>query len=225
MFCSEKDAEHIQKLGNLIGAIGRHRQRINDYSKRLCNHYEMCCRDVFYGKKLFHLLQLHLGSKTYRPPNLEWLNSDDKFLSFFLGFCDGDGCIAKNKYAHLKIEIHLNWLNTLKEFQSRLRSLGIKSSVTTSSRGFALMRITKVYHVAALKKFGIKNHLPIMARKWDSLDENIILRRDIFKTKLPEIKALLSTGVSNKQACAIMNMGQASWYINLKKYRAELLAA
>lgn len=59
--------------------------------------------------------QLSNDPKTYNPLNINYNISKENYLSFIIGFIDGDGCIEvrNNKMAQLKVECHSSWFNNL----------------------------------------------------------------------------------------------------------------
>ena len=65
-------------------------------------------------------------NKTYDPPRVSVFDnlSDDCFLSLFVGFVDGDGCIqniaGKRKDVGLQIKNHGSWIKVLAYFEKRL---------------------------------------------------------------------------------------------------------
>lgn len=79
--------------------------------------------------------------KTYNPPKLIF-NNNDLFLSFLIGFIDGDGCIRKQtgrKDCSLTVKNYYTWENNLKEWFNKLHEISktksynniVKNKVTT----------------------------------------------------------------------------------------------
>jgi hypothetical protein len=114
----------------------------------------------------------NIGSrKTLNPPSLNFISDDSKFISFFIGFFDGDGCfdIRNNKISSMKIECHINWYPTLEYMIDRLMLIGISATLKTTTRGYACMRIYKQENFKRLKEFITANNIPVMRRKWDKV--------------------------------------------------------
>lgn len=115
------------------------------------------------------------NNKTTLPPDItHLLLHDDKVLAFFIGFFDGDGCfdIRKNVASGMKIECHENWFSVLEIFSIILKQiLDIESSLKFSSRGYAILRVSRYRSYQKLKIFGIEKQLPVLRRKWVNVDE------------------------------------------------------
>ena len=55
-------------------------------------------------------------NKTYRPPNLNWINNKNLFISLFAGYCDGDGSMqyaeskrTKTGATAIRFHVHTSW--------------------------------------------------------------------------------------------------------------------
>lgn len=114
------------------------------------------------------------SAKTYNPLNIDYNISEDMMLSFIVGLIDADGCIelAKtNKVKQIKIECHNSWLENLEKIGSFLKDrFDIKSVCTTTSRGYALFRITGHKNALFLREEILKLKIPYLNRKWDKID-------------------------------------------------------
>ena len=113
------------------------------------------------------------NNKTTNPPNLDSLQNQEKFMSFFIGFFDGDGCFGrdyKNKVSMMKIECHGSWYSTLESMGIKLKELfDIGSTLKMTKRGHACFRIYKKSNFIKLKNFIHDNNIPAMKRKWDGV--------------------------------------------------------
>ena len=89
--------------------------------------YSVSIGDPIETKKLMKIFDFKYR-KTYNPPSQEILqkelNTKEKFISFFIGFIDGDGWICINNKtlkSSLCLENHKSWLNIHNWFISRLK--------------------------------------------------------------------------------------------------------
>lgn len=160
---SIKDKDHLQKLADLLKVNLRTLK--NKQGKEYCT---ITCKDVKYGVILKDKMNIS-NNKTYNAPNLEFLDNKNKFLSFFAGFVDGDGCIVYRKETPylLRIMCHFNWLVNLEFFSKQLEKyteISTKTSIT--NRGYSCLTLTLSEKIRDLKTKFTKLNLPIMERKW-----------------------------------------------------------
>ncbi len=177
---SIKDKNHLEKLSNFLDV--KTHEYISNSSYGNFPYCRMSCQDVFYGKKILKKFGLNGKAKTYNPPK-KLIFEDKQFLSFLLGFIDGDGTFSNydNNCNMIRIELHSSWLNILKFFELELMKLGIINITTgINKRGFSYIKIYKHQNLKLLKEFGLRYNLPILDRKWKSININRILKR---KTK------------------------------------------
>jgi hypothetical protein len=164
---AKKDKEHLEKFKNFIGH-GKLALRSGDKSLG-GEYYEYKCMDVVNGNRFnqsFHIID----KKTYNPPNLDCLDSDWKFISFFIGFFDGDGCRGFSKLGKMnmmKISVHGSWLETLSNISDRIKIyLDIDCSVSMTKRGMANLTIFKEFNFKLFEDFVEEHKLPVLERKW-----------------------------------------------------------
>lgn len=222
---SIKDMDHLNKFRDFLGIQDRKLRLFRlktPFSNNLDGH-EYCslsCTDTFYGKEIVSKLDIAKRSKTYYPPNLDFLDSPSKLLAFFIGFFDGDGCLDfdyNGTVSSLKIEIHSNWKETLQSIADGLTRNGIDSKITLSSRGYAQLRINKNKSKIKIKQFASANNLPFLPRKLGMIDENKILAKDIFQDNLEEIISMRQSGLSCPQIATKFNLRAELIYKKLKK--------
>ena len=134
---SSKDKIHIKKFADYISStIYRYKNKggtnINPmpyytYSVRIGEPVEV--------KKLMAEFNFN-HRKTYNPPSVETLqkqlDTKEKFISFFVGFIDGDGWIVvkKNNTTSLCLENHFSWLEIHNWFISQLKFYGFYDGKT-----------------------------------------------------------------------------------------------
>ena len=167
------DYEHLMKLGNYLN-VEIKKNKKNNYGK-IREYCSFSCTDIINGNKLKEKLKIK-ENKTYNPPNLEWLDEDWKFLSFFCGFIDGDGMIQKQKNGlanMIRIICHKNWLPNIEWFSNELfKRFNIVSKTGVTSRGYCYLTIYRFEQLKFLKSKFLELDLPLMERKWIKIDEH-----------------------------------------------------
>jgi hypothetical protein len=169
---SNKDVDQLKNLKSFLKVEQQIFQR--EYTTSYSNNTKsanLTISDIDTCEQL--RIMYNVGScKTKNPPSLECLSNDGKFLSFFIGFFDGDGCfdIRKTKVVAMKIECHVNWYPTLETIQKKLQNVGIQSTLKITSRGYSCLRIYKQETFKKLKTFIIQNNIPVMNRKWNKIE-------------------------------------------------------
>jgi hypothetical protein len=166
---SVKDLDHLTKLSNYLNV------NINIYnglkygkytSKDSCN---LSVMDVITIPKILDKFKIE-GKKTYTACSLNCLDTTDKFLSFFCGFVDGDGCITtskNNKVNMLRIQCHESWLNNLEIFGKRLNELfGFNFKCYIDKNGYAKFAMYRYKELVILKNEIDKLEIPYLERKW-----------------------------------------------------------
>jgi hypothetical protein len=113
------------------------------------------------------------NNKTYNPPNIQYLNDENKFLSFFIGFIDGDGCIglqSKSKKPHfIRIHNEKSWLSVFKYFNFYFKRIGLSSTFKINTKGFAEFYLGQQKQLQYLKIKALELNLPYLHRKWDKI--------------------------------------------------------
>lgn len=112
-------------------------------------------------------------TKTYYPPSVNIFKNmtNDMFISFLIGFIDGDGYISKSVRGGNSIIIttHINWLENLTYWVTKLSDIsGVKFSEKCISIEDSIVRVRlyKKEVMMYLKKFINKNNLIVSSRKW-----------------------------------------------------------
>lgn len=153
--------------------------------------------------------------KTYKPPtNLEFYATlpDDLFLSFLVGFIDGDGCIRHNKAAYgisMSFCGHKSWRPFFEMLRARLGTISGKTlSIIGQSGKDNTIRLNIGHRsiMRLLKATAIKHNLPILRRKWDLIDENRLTMFEVTEETFQKVKTLISSGTSFETACNQYNV-------------------
>lgn len=107
------------------------------------------------------------NTKTFNPPNLDFIKNKDLFLSLVAGFIDGDGCIAvKNNSFSLTVKCHSSWLENLDKFA---KFINATTNAKINNAGYAYFTICNIQSLQSLKKDVLRLKLPILERKWNKI--------------------------------------------------------
>ncbi len=120
------DKEHMKKFANYVKSSARElRCSPHKFRKVESQMYRVAVQQPDVVSKLISLINFK-PQKTYHPPEVEKLkmvlNTREKFLSFLLGFIDGDGSIVKTGSSIvLKVENHASWIFVHNFFIERMK--------------------------------------------------------------------------------------------------------
>ncbi len=174
---SIKDEEHLKKLANLLTCSIYYR-KVTDFNNYKCS--DLCYINVRDSKNLPILINKFKikNNKTYNPPDISCLDTKEKFLSFFVGFVDGDGSIVKQKKGELamvlSIQCHKNWISIFEIFNKQLELLfNIKSKHYIDTTGFAKIQIFRFNQLKQIKIEMLKLNIPFLERKWNNINESL----------------------------------------------------
>ncbi len=162
----QKDIKHLVKINKLINVKIHRKEELTQYG--LSKHCFLRCKDSKYGKLLKEKLNID-NNKTINPPNLDFIDNKEKFIGFFAGFIDGDGCVCyrKNKKYMIRIQCHSNWIDNLIFFKDKLKEyINIESRAYLDKKGYSTFAVTKNCDIENIKDIFLKYKLPIMERKW-----------------------------------------------------------
>jgi hypothetical protein len=199
---SLKDIEHLQKLADYVDR----KNPINTYNIKNSSH-SFCYIDL--GNKDFGLEYTKKFGwkkrKTYNPPEIDKIPIDkDKFLSWFIGFIDADGCIqyqTGRKDFKISIHLHSSWLEIIKHINNRLNELFDYTKIKQPSilkTGFLRYDIACIRTIKDLKNFSISKNLPMMERKWNKVDLNYLHKYEKREILYNNIVRLRKQGYSLK---------------------------
>ena len=121
-------------------------------------------------------------NKTYNPPRVSILEkfSDSQFLSFLIGYIDGDGCITKTSQkrrgAQIGFHCHKSWKLILQYINQRTSKIvGTNlSKIGIDKYGYINFGFCNSLTTRFLKIKALKLRLPILNRKWDNVDINFL---------------------------------------------------
>ena len=159
--------------------------------------------------------------KTYEPSLFFDMLSDNRLVSAFAGFIDGDGCI---NYQHgrkdcmLRIKIHSNWKKNLQNTVTRISDIsGFKlPKVRINNQGYCNWGTGNNEFLRWYKKKLVKLKLPILARKWDKVDLSAKSAYIIAEERL--VLAKEYRNLSNKDLAKKLKVTEIWVYILRKKH-------
>lgn len=195
-----KDEGHIKILADYLKAKMYYVKEHN-FGKYKCNSSCSISITDINGIKQLKSKYGFINNKTENPPNLNWIDTKEKFLSFLCGFIDGDGCIAKtNNLAHMiRIQCHKNWIEVFNFFSTELEKyLQIKSKTYIDNTNYSHFLICRFNQLKVLKQEIILLKIPFLQRKWNLIDETIICNQNIEPARIQEALLMFNSGFSFK---------------------------
>lgn len=166
---AEKDSEHLKQIGKLIP--GRFKAITHETSYTKGNYLTFDSYDTETAQQLIKKFNI-ITPKTYNPPDIQCINDYDKFVPFFTGLFDADGCfdVRNGKAVSLNIEMHSSWKPVLLEIQTKLKTiLNINAKVFETAKGYIKMQIFNQETLKTLKQHIIMFNIPLLERKWNSI--------------------------------------------------------
>lgn len=136
---------------------------------------------------------------------------DEAFISFFVGFVDGDGCIklqTNRASALIAIKLYHTWENFLNYCYQRLGTIYgfIPGRASLNKSGYARVHIGNFKLLKDLKRFVVDNQLPVLGRKWEVIDEHFTTKdEDVLNLRL-KIKLLEKYQVPPTVIAEVLNV-------------------
>jgi len=167
------DKPHLLKLSNILGCNIHENTAINNFNGKLSDMCNITISDKEFSIKWLEIFKIN-SPKTYKAPDLSIFMTEELFDSFFIGLVDGDGCIWRTKdwggghWLNLRVELHLNWLNTLQLISEKLKEFyDIDSKVKVTKKGTSKIEINtkKDLRILLSKTDGVD----YLERKWCKL--------------------------------------------------------
>lgn len=160
------------------------------------------------------------NKKTYNPMIVRNL-TEDKFVSYLIGFIDGDGSIklqTKRSTPKISIKCHFSWLNEMLYWHSQLEQFTgeIIAPPKINNQGYCSWSIASLIVIKYVKLKSRKLQLPCLKRKWDVINLRIInssnireLQRRYLRSEIPRLKL---KGLKTKEICDILKINQTRYY-------------
>ncbi len=205
---SSHDKEHLEEFANFIGCKVLKIKRTKSLKNKKGSSdffYSVSLQHQDVSEKIREKFDIS-NTKTYNVPNLHWINEDWKFISFLIGFIDGDGSVCKTNRV-IKIENHINWNKIHLYIQTYLKKFEIESKVKydESINASIICISNKSYHFLLSK---IKEYdLIVLKRKWNKkfiwINNNFYtLKKNIEKIKQWLIDGYNYDYISEKLDCS-----------------------
>lgn len=153
--------------------------------------------------------------KSYNPPKKLNIKNNDLFISFFIGYFDGDGTIGKYNN-QISVLCHENWKSVLNVWFKRVWNLAecvIRNNIVKIPKAKLIkIRNSKLCRIGTknsefvwfLKNKAVDLQLPFLERKW----KRIFKRNFTYKTNQKEIiLKLIKNGFSNQEIKQKINCG------------------
>lgn len=219
---STKDELHLIKFTEYIGSNYQH--GVNNTGHPYITTSKQCKNTVPLYKDKFDFKK----QKTYNPPKSLEVEDDDLFLSFLIGFIDGDGCISKQsggrKDSSIQIKCHESWRGFLGDMLRRVYKLSETNMKTkmnlTKDKKYCIMNLSNYKVIHMLKNKTVDLDLPVLKRKWDNIDLSFIPDRyDKSDESLLKIELLQEQGLSIKDIANEVGLTYSGVYMKLYRKR------
>lgn len=161
--------------------------------------------------------------KTYNPPTKLYIRDINLFLSFLIGYIDGDGCIVKQAGradARLTIKCHKTWGLLIENWFCRLYTIVKPAFIrqpkyTTVEGKYAQIVCANSEVLIFLKQKIDELNLPAMNRKWNNVNTSSFRYKKSAQTKT-KIRDLYKKGMKQKNICQLLSLskGYVSRIIN-----------
>lgn len=171
-----KDKEHLEKYAAFLQAMAKvYKSKVNRFRPTEGEQVRVSVADISHCKLIKEKFDWKF-QKTYNPPSVDviskTLQEKEKFLAYFIGFCDGDGYVSE-KFT-LKLENHKSWETIYNYFYSKFKEIGFidkDRKAIIGKRGYSVATFSGICLIY-LKKFIVNNNLIVLDRKWSRIDEN-----------------------------------------------------
>jgi hypothetical protein len=183
--------------------------------------YGMAVKDSFTIPKILKKYDLK-KAKTYNPPNISEIDLDH-CVYFFIGFVDGDGSIGKQSKRQdclLRIKIHSSWKETLQNLVDKVcLKAGVKApKVIINKQGYACVNLANSVLLKFLKRKAVEAKLPVLARKWDQIDDTKVSRVEQATENRNQVIRLLKAGLRNVEISKQTGLSQATVSVIIKAF-------
>lgn len=136
------------------------------------------------------------NQKTYNPMIVRKL-SVDNFISYLVGFIDGDGSIklqTNRRTPKISIKCHSSWLYELLYWHSQLEKI-TKETIAPpkiNNQGYCSWNIANLAVIKCLKLKTRKLRLPCLNRKWGLINLKIVNTANLRRLKRQHLKIRIS---------------------------------
>jgi len=207
---SEKDRCQIELFANFIDAkVGTKDVKLKSkiYRQAVCSK-----RDSKALPKIIKKFSIN-KDKTHNPPARMMIKKNDLFLSFLVGFIDGDGCIRKDNGCII-VACEKAWKETLDSWFLRLWQISkaksaynLKIPVCKVDKNMCRIQTNhdgiKAFIISKIKELKI----PVLKRKWNNIaDRDLTLDSNKMADRNSEIFEYVKSGRDVKWIAKKVNM-------------------
>lgn len=155
--------------------------------------------------------------KTTHPCNLSWISRvpDKFFLSFFIGFVDGDGCIShqtNRKDCSIHIKIHASWKSNLQKISNQMCKIARTKPNKILDHEYAVIVFSNSVLLKVLKRHIKKFLLPVLEKKWGKIDINFVSRQELGQQRIVQVKKMIQQGMSKKDMASQLKISLPGIY-------------
>jgi hypothetical protein len=159
-------------------------------------------------------------NKTEKP--ISFIPSKQElFLSWLVGFIDGDGHIRKQYNRDdsiIIIKLHSSWISVLNKIHTKLEKIyNIKMTPPKiNNSGYSYLAIANSIAVNGLKNFALGSNINFLKRKWGVINESFQSRLPASQKLKNDIVTLYNSGYKQKQICKELSVspGYVSKVVN-----------
>lgn len=169
---SEADRNHLEKFATYIGY-----KHIKSLQKKLVR-LSVC--DKNHCIKIKNKFDIG-NRKTYSPPNLNWIDDKNLFISLLAGYIDGDGSMeARSGSCSIRFHVHSSWMPFILWVRSQiLKFYGVELKKPTINKGGHLRwDILTFPLIKQMKRDLLKLKIPLLPRKWSKINENFVSEKE-----------------------------------------------
>jgi hypothetical protein len=202
---ANKDKGHLIKYAQYMKFKGT-------YTKCHNNATRVCISDKTIVKRIIKKFGF-TPRKTYTPCKLNWIFtvSDNLFLSFLIGFIDGDGCIRKvynREDCSISLEVYHTWKDNFNRILKRLAQITkiISPKARITKRGYVAVRFTNSIITNFLKKKAMSLKIPYLKRKWGAIDSTRTSQRILRKKRELRVIHYYKKGTTIKNISTKLNI-------------------
>lgn len=171
----DEDKMHLLKFSKYIKSnMNRVDYDGSNYTQKPYTAYSVCVQHPEIVNKIVEKFDFK-KKKTYNPPDTKILNkilnTKKKFMSFFLGFADGDGSITLRKNTfQFKISNYRSWECVYDYFLEKLMEYGFcnKKYKISNDREYVYFYLSNPI-LEKIKKYVNTLDIPLLQRKWKKI--------------------------------------------------------
>jgi len=187
------------------------------------NSIELSIQDKYNIPKIIKKFGF-VSRKSFNACNLFWLDNVDKnfFISFLIGFIDGDGCInyqTNRKDCAIRIKIHSSWFNNLQLLSNKIcKPLNLMpNKVHINNKGYSLLGFNNSIILNFLRRKTKELRLPVLNRKWDKIDISFKSRIVRSIERKEKIKDLLKQDINQTSIAKLLGMSKSGVSLLIKR--------